>query len=166
MSPQRLDEILKRYRTDKARYAYLEAEMITLRRWLSICEGQSISDRVSLSQAITGMPHGSGTGDPTGRLAADIASGEVSVFVKQVLEEIEDAKREMNALIQNIRIVEIVLDALVDREREVLTLKIIDDRDWKDTAVQMNEMHNNSYSIRSLQRLLDRAIEKAYEVVK
>jgi len=166
MSPQRLDEILRRYRVTKARYAYLKAEIITLRRWLEICQSQSVNDRISLSQAITGMPHGSGVGDPTGRLAADIASGEVSTFVKQVQADLKVANEELKKLQPEITIVEIVMTGLGDREREVLVLKIVDARDWKDTVEQMNGMHNNSYSKRTLQRLLDRALERAYEIVR
>ena len=166
MSPQKLDEIFKKYRTDKARYAYLKSELETLERWLRLCESQSISDRVSLSQAITGMPHGSGIGDPTGRLAVDVASGKVSEFVKQILDDMKAAKDEIDVISFRIRTVENVLQALVDREREVLIFKVIDDRDWGDTVNQMNGLHNNSYSKRTLQRLLDRALMRAYEIVK
>lgn len=166
MSPQRLDEILKNYRITKARYEYLKAELVTLSRWLDICERTTVSDRVSLSQAISGMPHGSGVGDPVGRLATDIASGEVSIFIKQIKEDMRQADDEMLRLAPQISAVEIVLNALGDREREVLVFKVIDNRNWIDTVEQMNEIHNNSYSKRSLQRLLDRALGRAYEIVR
>ena len=166
MSPQRLDKILEDFRFNKARYAWLQAEVITLERWLNLCQSQSINDRISLSQAITGMPHGSGVGDPTGRLALDIASGEVSVFVKQIQEDLNKVNAEMLRIAPDISAVEIILDSLNDREREVLIFKMIDKRDWKDTMLQMNELHNNSYSIRSLQRLLERALGRAYEIVR
>jgi len=166
MSPQRLDEVLKKHRATKARYEWLKSETITLERWLALCQSQSVNDRISLSQAITGMPHGSGIGDPTGRLAIDIASGEVSVFVKQIQDDLNEVRSEMLRLAPDISAVEIVLTALGDREREVLIFKVIDDRSWNDTVDQMNELHNNSYSKRSLQRLLDRALGKAYEIVR
>lgn len=166
MSPQRLNEVLKNYRSKKARYAYLQETIKTLERWTAICRGEMINDMISLSQAITGMPHGSGVGDPTGRLGLDIASGDVSPFVKQVEKELINARKEMDCIRTDIKTVEIVLKSLGDREREVLVLKIIDDRDWQDTVEQMNGLHNNSYSKRSLQRLLERALDKAYEIVK
>ena len=166
MSPQRLDEILKKYRTTKFRYAFLKAEIATLERWLALCQSQSVNDRISLSQAITGMPHGSGIGDPTGRLATDIASGEVSRFVKQIQDDITKVNAEMIRIAPEISTVEIVLQSLGDREREVVILKIIDDRPWGETVEQMNGMHNNSYSKRTLQRLLDRALGRAYEIVR
>ena len=166
MTPLRLDEILKNHRSRKARTAYLNAELVTLNRWLILCENESISDRISLSQAITGMPHGSGVGDPTGRLAADIASGEVSRFVKQIQDEIRRITDEIAGIEPELKTVEAVLMGLGDREREVVVLKIIDDRDWGDVVEQMNGLHNGAYSKRTLQRLYERAMEKAYEIVK
>lgn len=166
MTPLRLDELLKNHRSRKARLAYLNAEIVTLNRWLALCESESITDRVSLSQAISGMPHGSGIGDPTGRLATDIASGEVSRFVKQIQDEIQRVTDEISAIKPEIDIIEAVLMGLMDREREVVVLKMIDDRDWGDVVEQMNGMHNGAYSKRTLQRLYERAMEKAYEIVK
>jgi len=166
MSPERLDELLKKYRSNKARYAYLRSQIEMLERFRRMCESSMVNDQVSLSQAITGMPHGSGTGDPVGRLAIDIASGEVSPFVKQIHEDLKEVNLQLIRLEPDISTVEIVLESLGDREREVLVLKIIDDRSWGDTVQQMNEMHNNSYSKRTLQRLLDRALGRAYEIVR
>ena len=119
-----------------------------------------------MSQAITGMPHGSNVGGPTGRLAADIVSGVTTPFIKELTTSIEETEAEIRKIESDVRNVEIILEALLDREREVLVLKIIDGRDWNDTLMQMNDMHNNTYSKRTLQRLLDRALEKAYEVVR
>lgn len=166
MSPQRLNEVLKNYRSRKARYTYLQETVKTIERWLAICKGEMINDMVSLSQALSGMPHGSGVGDPTGRLGLDIASGEVSPFVKQAEKELKEIEGEIQSIGYEIKVCETIFEALGDREREVMILKIVDDRDWKYTLAQMNDMHNNSYSKRSLQRLLERALDKAYEIVK
>lgn len=166
MTPQRLDEIFKNYRVTKARMIYLTDLEKRLDRRLRILKGEMVEDMQSFSQAITGMPHGSGVGDPTGRLGVDIASGKVTPFIKQVEEELTEARSEMIRIGPDVNTVEVVLQALGDREREVLVLKIIDDRDWGDTVDQMNGLHNGAYSKRTLQRLLDRALEKAYEVVK
>lgn len=166
MSPQRLDEILRDYRITKARVAYLKDQLRFLEKRLAEEMKKSIQDQISLSQAITGMPHGSGTGDPTGKLGTEIASGKESEFVKQIREEIRQASFEIMKLEPDISTAEIVLNALSDREREVLEMKIMAEMSWSDTLAEMNRKHNNSYSKRSLQRLLDRAKEKAYEVVR
>jgi hypothetical protein len=43
---------------------------------------------------------------------------------------------------------------------------MIDKYSWPEILSAMNMRYNNSYSKRSLQRLLARAVEKAYEIVK
>ena len=166
MSPQRFDEILKKYRSMKARYAYLQTQLVMLERYLAICRGEMIDDKVSMSQAITGMPHGSGVVDPTSRLAIDIASGEVTVFVKQIQEDIERTSQEIQKIEPDIKIIEIVLEAMSERELAVMEMKMIDDLSWSKVLDEMNKRYNNSYSKRSLQRLLDRAVGKAYEIIK
>ncbi len=166
MSPAKLDEIMMRYRSNKARVAYLRSQREMLDRFLSICKSQMINDSVSLSQAITGMPHGSGVGDPVGRLAMDIVSGKVTPFVKQIQEDIMQNERDLQAVEPDVKVVDLVLGAFTERERQVVEMKIFDDLTWPETLSRMNEVHNNTYSKRSLQRLLDRAMGKAYEIVK
>ena len=166
MSPQRFDELLSNYRSMKARYAYLNSQIVMLERYLAICEGEMIEDKVSMSQAITGMPHGTTVGDPTGRLAMDIASGEVSVFVKQILEDMERVKAEIGKIEPDLKAVEIVLKALGERELAVMEMKMMDNMSWSEILESMNNRYSNSYSKRSLQRLLERATDKAYEIIK
>ncbi len=166
MSPQQLTEVLRNFRTAKARCAYLESQLEDLNRLLRVSQGQMINDQISLSQAITGMPHGTNVGDPTGRLALDIASGKESVFVKQIQEEIIKFQAEMQTISPNVRVVEIVLNGLSERERIPFEMKMIDDCPWLEILARMNREYHNSYSKRSLQRLLDRAVEKAYKIVQ
>ena len=165
MLPSRLDELLKKYRPNKAREAYLRNQLEGLGRMLELAKRKMVDESVSLSQALTGMPHGSGTGDPTGKLATNLAAGKVTEFVKQIQQEIDETQGMLVGLLKDIQVVEIVLDALNDREREVLTMKMIDEYSWAETLNRMNKLHSGSYSKRSLQRLLDRAVDKAYEVV-
>ena len=162
----RIEGLLHDYRVTKARYAYLRARLDMLAEVLSKCEAEMVSDCMSMSQAITGMPHGSSVGDPTCRLAIDIASGKKSEFVKQIQAEIDDTQREAARLMEDLRVADIVISSMTDREREVVELKIMDDRDWDDVLLEMNKRHNNSYSKRSLQRLYSRAMDKAEEVTK
>ena len=166
MRPDQIEEMLGRYRIQKARYAYLRSQIDMLERFLMACEGSMINDCISMSQAITGMPHGTSVGDPTGRLAMDIASGRVSEFVKQIREELEEITAEATRLEEELRVADIVISAMNDREREIVEMKIMADMSWDDVLREMNSRHNNSYSKRSLQRLYSRAIEKAEEVVK
>lgn len=166
MSPERLAEIMRKYRTNKHRCAYLSTQIGMLERFLQQCQADMIGDMISMSQAITGMPHGTTVGDPTGRLAMDIESGKVSQFVREIETDITTQKMEMQKLYPDIKTVEIVLDSMNDRERRLIEMKMIDDFSWPEILGEMNRVYNNSYSKRSLQRLLDRAVEKANEIVK
>ena len=166
MSPQRFDEILKRYRSIKARIAYLRHEAEMLERFLEICTREMINDEVSMSQAITGMPHGSGVGDPVGRLAIDIASGKVSVFVQQIQEEITEVNSELNLIVPQARAVDIALGAMSDKERDLVTMKMIDELSWAEILHKISQKHGGDCAKRTLQRVLEKAMQKAYEVVK
>ena len=166
MSPQRLTEILKKYRPSRARCAYLQTQLEMLERFLEKCQGEMITDQVTMSQAITGMPHGTTVGDPVSRLAIDIASGEVTPFVKQIQEEIRGVKAELDKIASEVHTVEIIMEALNDREQILLEMKMIDEYSWTEILSRMNREYNNSYSKRSLQRLLERAMEKAQDIVQ
>lgn len=166
MSPQQLTEILKNYKSTRARVAYLQSQLEMLDRFLRKCRGEMIEDQVSMSQAITGMPHGTTVGDPTSRLALDIASGKITPFIKQIQEEIVKVQAELQKIAPDVRTVELILEAVNERERLVLEMKMIDELSWAEILDRMNRKYNNSYSKRSLQRLLDRAVDKAYEIVQ
>lgn len=166
MKQNQIEEILRSYRTQKARLAYLRSQIDMLERFLAGCERRMVDDCISMSQAITGMPHGSSVGDPTGRLAIDIASGKVSEFVKQIREEIEETAKEAARLTEDLRVADILLSAMTEREREVVEMKIMADMSWGEVLEEMNKKHGNSYSKRSLQRLYSRAMEKAEDVAR
>ena len=166
MSPEKLEEILKKHRPTRARLAYLRSQQEMLERFLRICEGQIVEDMSSMSQALTGMPHGTTVGDPTGRLAIDIASGKVSAFIDQINEELEEVKREIRENEKNVQLVEIVLDAMNERERKLVVMKYVDEMSWKEIIAGMNREYNGGYAKSSLHRILETAMAKAYEVVR
>ncbi|MBP5462906.1 MAG: hypothetical protein J6Y20_12400 [Lachnospiraceae bacterium] len=166
MSPVRFNEILKKYRGIKARIAYLRSQIDMHEKFLEMCTKGMIYDMISLSQAITGMPHGTGTGDPTGRLAIDIESGTVSPFVKEIQQQITIENYELNEIIPQARAVEVALGALSDKERDLVTMKIMDEMSWAEVIHKVNSRYGGRDSKRTLQRVLERATQKAYEVVQ
>ncbi len=165
MKHQPLTELLRAYRSNKMRYAYLSSTLEMLERHLAICRGEMIEDQVSMSQALTGMPHGSSVGDPVGRLALDIASGEVSIFVKQVEDEIRETNQERRKLEMEIRLAELALAALNDREQTLVEMKMVDDCSWAEICAGMSRKYGKDCSKRSLQRLLKEAMDKARKVI-
>ena len=166
MSPQELTEILKNHRSTKARFAYLSSQVGMLERFLKICRSEMIEDQVTMSQSITGMPHGTTVGDPTARLALDIASGKVTPFVEQIEAELTEVHAEMNRIGPKLAVVECVMGAVNEREWLLIEMKAIDGLSWAEILKEMNQRFNGVYSKRSLQRLYDRAFSKALEIVK
>ena len=164
MTKERVDEFLDAYRSNQARCAYLQEQVIILEESLRKNEMSAIGDQVSMSQAITGMPHGTTVGDPVGNLALDIAMGNVSVFVKQIQEELASVRAELN---QKSRIVAYVgswLNGLNERERFVVEAKVIDHLAWAEVVKDYNARFNGSYSKHTIQRLHDKAMDKIYEI--
>jgi hypothetical protein len=166
MSPQRLTEIMKNYRTSRARCAWLQEQLKMLDRFLKICEGEMVEDMMSMSQALTGMPHGTTVGDPTGRLALDIESGKISPFVKEIREEIEHTNSELLRVSADVRAVDIVLEAMTDRERNLLEMKMIDELSWTEIISRMNQKYGGKHKQRTLQRMTEKIMEKAVAIVK
>ena len=164
MTRESVDEALKQYREKKARYDFLCLQIDVLQESLQKNEKCMVNDRVSMSQAITGMPHGTSVGDPVGNLALDLAMGKVTVFVDQIRLELQQVQTEMNGLKPAIACVDIWMNALNDREREVVSLKAINQYSWADAVQALNEKCGGVYSKHTFQRLYDRAMEKIYTV--
>ena len=166
MTRDQVDETLKIYRATEARVAYLRSQLEILKEYLRENENSVVNDGVSLSQAITGMPHGSGVGDPVGNLALRIAMGKTSVFVMQVREEIEVVMRELRLKQYILDFADAWLKALNDREVKVVTLKMIDGMSWSEILTALNSGGGPRWSKHTIQRILDNGMGKIYEAAK
>ena len=162
MTRERVDEMLRSYRETLARCGYLRSQKEVLEEALRKNESSMVGDRVTLSQAITGMPHGSSVGDPVGNLALDLVMGKVTVFVQQVRDELAEVYKELSLKQYIIACVDSWLKSLNDRERIVVELKMIDQYSWGDVVSQMKQKCGNSFSKHTAQRIYDRAMEKIY----
>lgn len=69
-----------------------------------------------------GMPHGTGTSDPTARQAIEIAD----IYVKRIAE----LNGRVRTIMDNRRLVEQMLDILSRDERRVITARYIDNIRW------------------------------------
>ena len=165
MTRERVDEMMKNYRTVEARCEYLRAQVSILEASLEENRKQMINDKVSMSQAITGMPHGTTVGDPVGNLALDIAMGNVTVFMQQIEDELAAVKKELNSKQYVLVYVNSWLKGLNDREKMVVVLKNMDGQPWGQIVDAMKKQYGeDACSKHSAQRLYDRAMEKIYEV--
>ena len=164
MTHSRVDELLLSYHSMEDRCRELRVEIAFLEESLRVNERSMVSDQVSMSQAITGMPHGSSAGDPVGRLALNIAMGKVSVFVRQIQEELQDAYAEQNHLKELISQVDSWLDALSEPERTLVRMKAVNQESWRDIVRYFRKQFDGSYSKHSMQRIYIRAMDIIYEM--
>jgi len=164
MTHSRVDELLQSYHSMEDRCRELRVEIAFLEESLRVNERSMVSDQVSMSQAITGMPHGSSVGDPVGRLALNIAMGKVSVFVRQIQEELQDAYAEQSHLKELISQVDSWLDALSEPERTLVRMKAVNQESWRDIVRYFRKQFDGSYSKHSMQRIFIRAMDIIYEM--
>ncbi len=166
MTQEKVDEFLGAYLAKSARCAYLRAQKDLLEVELERNERTMVADQVSLSQAISGMPHGSGVGDPVGNLALKIASGKESVFVTQIRQELETIQKEMTVLEYWVKTVDAWLMALNEKEKRIVKLKRIDSLSWAEVVIEINKGAEFHRSKHSCQRLLDYAMDKVYKAAE
>lgn len=166
MTRDQVDETMKIYRATEARCAYLRYQLDALQEELDKNRRSEVGDQVSLSQAITGMPHGSGVGDPVGNLAMRIAMGRSSVFVKQIEEEMTLLRTELDRKKYIIIYVDSWLHALNELERTLVTYKMIDGRSWGDTVELINKTNGYQRSKHTVQKVVDNAMEKVYAIAE
>lgn len=99
---------------------------IALRREKRQAEEILASLRASASpgaQVLTGMPHGTGTSDKTGDLAAEIV--DVETQIDRLEQEIAEQEPEINEFIGKIR---------NSRTRTIFRLRLLKGYSWKETA--------------------------------
>lgn len=166
MTQDRVNELLESYRTIQARCSYLQLQVDILTEGLRRNEQSMVSDRVSLSQAISGMPHGTSVGDPVGNLALDLVMGKVTVFVEQIRKELADVYSELYQKKRILACVDVWMGGLSDRERLAVEMKAIDKKPWAEVVLGFREKGIGECSKHTVQRLYDRGMGKIYEAAK
>ena len=162
MNQEMVDTMLSEHRVTEAKLKCLTATLDVLDNLLEIAKSEMVDDEVSLSQQLTGMPHGSGTTDPTGRLAIEIASGHVSWRVDQIEDEIRNVKIEISKIEWKVIMVNAWLGCLNERERFLIEKKYLDEMTWKEIEESYNKEYGVIMTKRGLKNIIDRGIEKIY----
>lgn len=123
MTAERVDEALSRYAEAVSRTEYLREQNRLLNEALQLALSHMVSDEVSLSQQLTGMPHGTMISDPTGRLGMWFAEGHESWTVEQIKAEIKTNKGEIASLRWVVCFVPAWIKGLNDNEARLIRLK-------------------------------------------
>lgn len=166
MTIEQVDECLAHYREYKARCEFLENEIRELKAVLEDMKSSIVEDNVSITQAITGMPHGTSVSDPTGKLGILIADGFLPPFIKDCERDIAAKEKELRFKRPVTIFVEAWLITLNKRERFVIENKTIGGMFWRDLVVIFKNEFGEEYSRQGLKKIRDNAMSKIYHIAE
>ena len=164
MRAEQVDALLRGYRRDVARCAFIEQEIVEREALIEELKRTAVADAVSTTARVTGMPRGTNTGDPTARLGAMLADGEQPRHIRQVEEEARALEAERRFLRARIRRVDALMGLLSERERCVIQGNVIDGMKWREVILAYRERFGIEYSRDGIRRIRDGAMEKMYAV--
>lgn len=158
MTDNDVKELFGHYAGDKLRAVRLEAEIKKLEAELKALRAMD-ADTLRAS-SVDGMPRRKGgKSDPTGKRAADLADGvALSAEEKRLMERISLKGVELGQLRLDIATVNGWLDALMDRERLIIDLQLVQKQSWRVTTVEYKKRFGDDMSDDTLRRMRDRAI--------
>ena len=166
MKPEIVNEMLSEYLVRSARCEFLECELKMLRGLLEEAKDDMVNDEVSLSQQLTGMPHGTMISDPTGRLGIKIACGYESWRVKDIKAEIENRQSEYESLKYSVSFVQAWLKCLTDKERLLVELKHIQKLSWDEIINKYQREYGQRYGRSGMKIQVAKALEKIYKIAE
>lgn len=162
-----VDDILKTYLDDKARALHLALEIhdaeSEISAFLARLPAYEAGPR---AQVITGMPHGTGVGNPTEQVALKLASGWEPQELKVMRAKLADKLTEYNALTTRLSYVEAWLLVLNDRERWVVLHQYMQQDYWRDILEDYQKAFGAFASKDTLKRLRAKAFKKIYAVAQ
>ena len=159
MTTEDVKGLLSRYAANKGRAARLEVEIGKLEleaRKIRAMEADTLK-----ASTVDGLPRRKGgKSDPTGKKAVQLASGDaVSRDEARVLEKISGKRADLAQLTLDVKLVDGWLGALMERERLIINLQMIQKRSWRETAAEYERVFGDQMSDDTLRRMRDRAIE-------
>lgn len=167
MTKERVDEILANHRENVGRCLHLEVVIYKLESDIDVAQRNLASDiALAHNYELSDMPHGTQVGQPTERLALQLASDwqpDYLVAMKQQLAEYrkEQSEREMNRLF-----VRGWLSGLPEREKWLIENQIIDRVYWRDILIRYKQKFGTDISKDTLKRVKAKALEQIYEMAK
>lgn len=164
MEVERVNEMLANYREYSARCAFLKNEIEDLQSMLAALQQTVVEDTVSTTSVVTGMPRGTVTSDPTGRLAIMLASGYTPPHIQQIEEEIAALRAELNTKSATIRYVDSWLLALNEKQGFILRRKAVDSLQWREIIYLYNKEFGVEYSRNGVKKIYHAALNKVYKV--
>ena len=159
MTADKVRELFDSYTASKGRAARLEAEIRKLRAEI---EQMRVLDVDTLKASnLDGMPHAQGgKSDPTGVKAVKRADGApLSSTEAKLTRKLTDKQAELTQLTLDVDTMDGWLNALMDREKLILSVKLIEKQSWRVVAEQYRQRFGDEMSEATLRRMCDRTVD-------
>lgn len=166
MTPLQVDTILADYKNITARRTHIAEELDGLKHML---EEHTHVDQIS-TEAIKvqnyekmSMPGNGRLNDPTASLGTFFADGGTPDYVWELQSEVKKLERQLAALERNVRFIDCWQLALNDRERFVISKRILDGYTWPATVDAFAATFGYGFSLATLKRHKERGMSKIYQ---
>lgn len=166
MKVEVINEALSMYLERVARREFLDNEIKLLRDMLEAAVTEMVDDEVSLSQELTGMPHGTAISDPTGKLGLRLACGFESWSVMQIREELKKLQDEYYTLTHWVAFVDAWMKCLTEKERLLVELKYIQKLSWDEIISNYQRKYGQRYGRSGMKIQVAKAMEKVYKIAQ
>ena len=158
-----VDRMLMDYRRCAARRDFLQVEITRAEEEMKRAEARLVEDSVLPGHGMD-VPLGTGTGDPTARMAVRFLSGYRPAYMQEMAGDIRRLRDEMGECDWVCRAVNAWRGALSDRERLVIDKHVIGGESYNEVLEAFaKEYPGTAVTSRDgLRRLKNRAMEKVY----
>ena len=160
--PEQVDEMLEKYRlcVGKSKHLKIEIDILTMR--IGELKSSALGDAALTCQQYDDMPHGSETGDPTGRVAIRFADGYKPQYIIDNENDLRELIEQKAAADATVLFVESWLQSLEERERFIVEGKMVDKKSWREIIDGFQARYGIIYSKAGVKRIKERALEKIY----
>ena len=158
-----VDRMLMDYRRCAARRDFLQVEITRAEEEMKRAEKRLVEDSVLPGRGMD-IPLGTGTGDPTARMAVRFLSGYRPAYMQEMAGDIRRLRDEMGECDWVCRAVNAWRGALSDRERLVIDRHVIGGESYNEVLAAFAQAYPGTAltSRDGLRRLKNRAMEKVY----
>lgn len=164
MMPNEVDAMLREYKTCMARGTHLRIEIEKMENLILKEIKNAIGEEALHAQQYSGMPHGSDMGSPVEDLVFKYLGGYTPPMVHVMQDELARMRREQTQCEKCVQYVDGWMQALNEREQEVVRLQVIDGMYWGEILYRFAHQHSGIFSKSSLRRIKAKALEKIYRV--
>lgn len=156
-------EMLEGYRCAVGRCGHLEVEITELIKYIQVALNNRAEDAAAPhAQQISGMPRGSGVGNPTEQIGIMLASKHVPDYIRNMEAHLKELQTERDECARTVSYVEKWLAGLTEKEHWIVSHKIIDGDPWRVCIRDYEKQYGEAVSKDTLRRMRRQALSAIY----